>query len=137
MKTPLFILFAILTFSCSSEKSQQKASSQFLEISFGSGGGFTGAGSTYLLKADRQVFKMKEGEFIKINTISKAELRSISSTLKDIDFLNLNFSEKGNMTYFIEIKSADTTHKVTWTDTSLTPELKEFYKTLAGTLKQK
>jgi len=80
---------------------------------------------------------MKEGELTRINSISKADLRSISNTIKDINFFNLNFSEKGNMTYFIEIKSADATHKVTWTDISLTPELKEFYKTLAGTLKQK
>jgi len=91
--------------------------------------------STYLLKSDRTVYKSEKGEYQNINKISRSEIRNISGIISKIDFYNLKYSETGNMTYYIEVKGADTSNKVTWSDNSATPELKEFYKTLISTLK--
>jgi hypothetical protein len=136
MKKSVFIVLSVLLIACSSQKDQQKVHPQFLEISFGSGGGFTGLSNTYLLNVNKQVFKLENRKFTQINSISKADMRNITKTIKEIGFSNLNISEKGDLTYFIEIKTTDSIHKVTWTDVSETPELKEFYKTLVATLKQ-
>jgi hypothetical protein len=135
MKTSFVLLFTLLAIACSTQNKQNKSASKITEISFGSGGGFTGATNTYLLKADREVFKMNNGEYLKINKISRADIRNISETINKINFYNLEYSEKGNITYFIEIKSADSQHKITWSDNTETPELKDFYAILVTTLK--
>lgn len=135
MKTSFLLLFALLAFGCSTQNKHQASASKFTEISFGSGGGFTGAINTYLLKADREVFKMNNGEYLNINKISKADFRNISETINKINFYSLEYSEKGNITYFIEIKSAESHHKITWSDNTETPELKDFYTILVTTLK--
>jgi hypothetical protein len=138
MRTIILIILSAFLISCSSQNKHQKPSSAFLEINFGSGGGFTGLSSNYTLKANQDVFKQSGGELSKINQISKKDARNISKTIREIDFFNLNLSDKGNMTYFIEVKSDGSVNKVSWTDSSQSPEIKEFYKTLVSTtLKQK
>jgi hypothetical protein len=137
MKTSILLLLTILMISCCGEKKQSRSSENFIEISFGSGGGFTGAVNTYLLKSDRKVFKLNKGEQVEINKISKSESKIIVEQIKKTDFFNLKMSEKGNMTYFIEIKSASGTNKVTWADNTQCADLKDFYKALANTLTQK
>jgi len=137
MRTTILIFLSAFLFSCSCPNKQQKASSAFIEINFGSGGGFTGLSTNYTLQSSREVFKQSNGELSKINEISKKEAWNISKTLKEIDFYNLKLTEKGNMTYFIEVKSEGSVNKVSWTDSSQSPEIKEFYKTLVSTLKQK
>lgn len=135
MKTTILLVLGLITLSCSSQKWQCKSNVNFNEISFGSGGGFTGLQSNYLLNSGREVFKSEGGELKKINRISKKERRNIAGIITKIDFYNIKISENGNMTYFIEIKGNESVNKVTWSDNSQTPELKEFYKTLAETLK--
>lgn len=137
MKTSFLLIFALLAIACSTQNKQNGSASKFTEISFGSGGGFTGATNTYLLKANREVFKLNNAEFIKINKISKADFRNVSETINKINFYSLEYSDKGNITYFIEIKSADSQHKITWSDNTETPELKDFYAILVTTLKPK
>jgi len=136
MKIIVFVALAVLTFSCTCQKNQQKSASAFVEISFGSSGGFSGMGNVYLLKSNGEVFKQSENPSI-INTISKKEIKQISKIISEKDFNNLKFSETGNMNYFIEIKTGTTVNKLSWTDSSQSPEIKEFYKTLVATLKQK
>lgn len=137
MKTFVFLAIVLFSFSCSCQKNQQKSSSAFDEISFGSSGGFTGMGNVYLLKANGEVFKQSEAVPSKINKISKKEVKQISKIIIEKDFNKLAFSEKGNMNYFIEIKAGTSVNKLSWTDSSQSPEIKEFYKTLIATLKQK
>jgi len=136
MRTSFFIVIAFLTISCSTPKNQSSAYQKFTEISFGSGGGFTGAMNSYLLKSSREVYKSNQGDYLEINKISKSDMRELSDIIKEIDFYELNFSEVGNMTYFIEVKTNENLHKVTWTDNSQADALKNFYKVLVKTLKQ-
>lgn len=123
--------------SCSTQKNQTKSANIFTEISFGSGGGFTGAISHYLLKNNGEVYKIENTNLVKINKISRSEIKKIANYSKEIGFQNLSMNERGNMTYFIEIKSNTYTNKVTWTDGSKSPEIIELYKLLVSTLKNK
>jgi hypothetical protein len=56
----------------------------FTEISFGSGGGFTGASSNYLLKNNGEVYKIVNTIPEKINKISRKEIKKISNHIKKI-----------------------------------------------------
>ncbi|MBU1013390.1 MAG: hypothetical protein KKG99_10310 [Bacteroidetes bacterium] len=135
LKITVLICFLFLVISCATEKNRTELANIFTEISFGSGGGFTGASSNYLLKNNGEVYKIVNTIPEKINKISRKEIKRITNYVKEIGFQNLKFTERGNMTYFIEIKSNIRTHKVTWTDGSKSPELVEFYKVLVNTLK--
>jgi len=134
-QTMVLLGLLILSISCAIQKDQTELANVFTEISFGSGGGFTGASSNYILKNNGEVFKMEKTIPYKINKISKKEIKSISDYIKEIGFQNLSLNERGNITYFIEIKSNTYIHKVIWTDGSKSPEVVELYKILVNTLK--
>lgn len=134
MKNLILLICTLLFISCASQKNRTEAISSFNEISFGSGGGFTGSVSQYLLKHNRKVYKMIDGKPEKINRITKAEIKDILDFIKIIDFKNIKISDKGNYTYFIEMETEGLMNRTTWTDSSQAAELKEFYKKLAKTL---
>jgi len=134
-RTTVLVGLLVLSISCATQKNQTELANIFTEISFGSGGGFTGASSIYLLKNNGEVCKIEKTIPNKIYKISKKEIKKISNFIKEIGFQNLSINERGNVTYFIEIKSNIYTRKVMWTDGSKSPELVEFYKILVNTLK--
>ena len=105
MKLYLLILLPIL-FSCSSSKNISQTNIE--EISFGSGGGFTGEIKTYKITADCQLFA-QETELKKIEAKKTLELFKQAQELKD-----LNFNEPSNMYSFIEIKTKKKTNRIVW-----------------------
>ncbi|PKP32690.1 MAG: hypothetical protein CVU00_11540 [Bacteroidetes bacterium HGW-Bacteroidetes-17] len=135
LKITVLICFLFLVISCATKKNRSESANMFTEISFGSGGGFTGASSNYLLKNNGEVYKIVNTIPEKINKISRKEIKKISNHIKKIGFHSLSIDERGNMTYFIDIKSNANIHKVIWTDNSKSPELVELYKILVNTLK--
>ena len=124
----------MLTLSCATQRQHIKSVNGITEISFGKGGGFTGLTDEYLLTGNAEVFKIKNGEETKLNQITKKEIRSISKQIKDLQFKDLEIAETGNMTYFIEVSANKYKNKVTWSDTTDAPQLKELYKILVKTL---
>ena len=101
------------------------------DISFGSGGGFTGEVKTYRLSADCKLFdgeiEMNPIEFGKTSTIFKN-----AAALKD-----LKFNEPENMYSFIEIKSKESTNRIVWAfgSTSVDKKVIELYNELLTTIK--
>jgi len=135
MKPLIVMIFSLLTFiSCATQRQQIKSVNGITEISFGKGGGFTGLTEEYLLTGKAEVFKITNGEQTKLNEITKPEIRSITKQIKDLQFNDLKITETGNMTYFIEVSAKKYKNRVTWSDTTDTPQLKELYKTLVKTL---
>jgi|GEM_PF-478336 len=101
------------------------------DISFGSGGGFTGEVKTYRLSADCKLF---EGE----SEISKIEFRKTSTIFKHAkDLKDLKFYEPENMYSFIEIKSKESTNRIVWAygSTSVDKKVIELYNELLTTIK--
>ncbi|MFB6320748.1 hypothetical protein [Saccharicrinis sp. FJH54] len=135
MKNHLLLVFTILLVSCSSLKKTGSVDN-FDEITFGSGGGFTGITTTYMLNADGSVYKMNGSQQEDIQRIDYKMLKKISKQLKKMDFESISSDTKGNMTYFIEVTTHDYRHKVTWTDQTADPALSDFYSNLVKTLKK-
>jgi hypothetical protein len=135
MKVLIFMTFTFLTLSCATQKQHIKTINGITEISFGKGGGFTGMTDEYLLTGKAEVFKIINGEQTKLNEITKPEIRSITKQINDLQFQDIKMAETGNMTYFIEVRAKKYKNKVTWSDITDAPQLKELYKTLVKTLK--
>ena len=134
MKAALFIGFIVLTLSCATQKNRPEAVRGITEISFGKSGGFTGMTEEYLIAGNAEVFKIANGERTSINHLAKTNIRDISKRIKEMQFKDIKLSDKGNMTYFIEVKANKYTNRVTWSDLTDTPQVKELYKTLIKTL---
>ena len=62
-----------------------------------------------------------------------SKILEIDHKLNTIDFKTISLEEVGNMTYFIEVKSNDYSYKITWTDLTDNPGIKDLYKTLIRT----
>lgn len=136
MKYLLFILYAILIISCTTPR-QTKTNKSFNEISFGNSGGFTGYSDEYLIKGNGEVFKIAKGETIKINQISRIEVQKLSNRINEIRFQDLSLTDKGNLTYYLMVTTNKYSNKVTWSDETASPEIKNIYQILVRTLKPK
>ncbi len=128
------MIFCFLTLSCATQKNRPGSVRGISEISFGKSGGFTGMTDEYLITGDAEVFKIVNSERTMINQVTKSEIREISKRIKEMEFRELKLSERGNMTYFIEVKANEYTNRVTWSDLTDIAEVKELYKTLVKTL---
>ena len=126
--------FCFLILSCATQKNRTGSVRGITEISFGKSGGFTGMTDEYLITGDADVFKIVNGERTRINQVKKSEVREISKSIKEMEFQELKLSERGNMTYFIEVKANKYTNRVTWSDLTDVADVKELYKTLVKTL---
>lgn len=132
MKKLILIFIAALTFSCASKKITQDST----EIKFGSTGGFTGMTNQYLIKGDGKVYKNSIDTINAINELKKCELKIIHKQLNKLDFENLKLNEKGNMTYFIEVKTDKFQNKISWSNQAQNDSINQFYKDLVKTLKK-
>ena len=136
MKTLIIMILSVLTFSCATQKQTKNMTTTFIEIKFGSSGGFTGMTNEYLLKQDRKVYKNLSDTLSLINQIENSEIQSINKQLAELDFENLKLNEKGNMTYFIEVHTSTYKNRITWSDQTQNDTIKQFYKSLVKTLKK-
>lgn len=134
MKTVFIMVFCFLTLSCATQKNRPESVRGITEISFGKGGGFTGLTEEYLITGNAEVFKIVNGERTSINQLKKRDIREISKMMDEMQFRELKLSERGNMTYFIEVKANKYNNRVTWSDLTDVPEVKELYKKLIKTL---
>lgn len=101
------------------------------EISFGSGGGFTGEVKTYKLTSECNLFE-KETQLKKVESKKTFELFNQAKELKDVVF-----NEPDNMYSFIEIKTNEKTNRIVWAYGSTTVDKKviELYNALLTTTK--
>lgn len=130
MRTFIIIILSVFTMSCTTQKLAKNSLPNFIEIKFGSGGGFTGMTNEYVLQQDGQVYKRISNKLSLINRIQNSELENIEKKLVEMNFESIQLNEKGNMTYFIEVHTSTYTHRITWSDNTQNDSTKQFYKSL-------
>ena len=125
MKTLFYIsvLFLLNASNCSK-------TTEFKEIKFGEGGGFTGAFTEYEIQTNGDVFRNNSlnKEHTKIKTLDKSDLKQIQNGINKISADDYNFNHPGNIYYFIETDNK----KITWGDPSFSEpkEAKKLYEQL-------
>lgn len=111
-----------------------KKTSEPLSISFGSGGGFTGAVDEYILSEKGQLKKVSglNHDTLILKTISRSEVKPFFDAIKSPEFKKIQLNETGNMTWFIHYyKGSKLIRTYRWVETTMRPDnLIKFYNSL-------
>ncbi len=111
-----------------------KKYAESLSVSFGSGGGFTGAVDEFILSGNGQLKSIKSfsKDTIVLKSLSSKEIKKIFKMLETKSMDNIKLETPGNMTSFIYFsKAGKITHKYQWPEGSSVPkEIAEIFKLL-------
>jgi hypothetical protein len=101
------------------------------EITFGSGGGFTGAIKSFKLNTSGKLFE-NDTVIIKVSSKKTIELFNKAELLKDFEF-----NRPDNLYRFIEIKTKEKTNRIVWAFGSMEIDKKalELYDSLISNTK--
>ena len=107
--------FVIISSSCKSNKYTPENPSLTV-VYFGSGGGFTGAVTEYLLCENGQMFvnNSLEDNWKKLESISKKEANELFENTLLLDWKMLELNDPGNFSYFIRLKNREVNKKIVW-----------------------
>jgi hypothetical protein len=104
------------------------------QLTFGSGGGFSGQVTEYTLLENGQLFQHNTltKEMKQLRRLGWKKRRWAFAEAEKLNLNKLSFNHPGNRYYFIQVKKGDATHRVTWGNpTEVTPpQLEEFYQQL-------
>ena len=106
-----------LLIACSSGKyTPQKLPDNRLH--FGSGGGFTGAVTEYILLENGQLFLADSyrKDTVELTTMSRAQAKGYFKSLDSLRLEKYDFYHPGNMHFFLRQVDEIIDHKVTWGD---------------------
>lgn len=138
MKPILFLLTLISLFSgCHSSRSAKKAKEP--QISFGSGGGFTGLVEEFILHKNGTLFKVNAvgKDTVLIKTLDKKTTNAFFENISTNTMQKLELNQAGNMNYFVTLlKGHEIVRSYHWTDGSDVPgELQDLYNKLYTLIK--
>ncbi len=111
----LFLIIGLFFVACKSQRySADKLPDQ--QVLFGSGGGFTGEVTEYILLDNGQLFKKSslKNTMTEMGQIKQKEAKQLMKEVEKLNLEKTKVSEPGNMYYFVCIKNGDTEHKTTW-----------------------
>jgi hypothetical protein len=111
------VCFITLLMSCKSHQYTFKKMPT-TQLIFGSGGGFTGMITEYLLLENGQFFQVDTytQEKIEIKHARKSRTEKMFNALDKIDILKVECNMPGNIYYFIRYKTDAIDHCLTWGD---------------------
>jgi hypothetical protein len=106
------------------------------QLSFGNGGGFTGAESAYVLLDNGQLFGVDS--YVPLKQLSRTITRQLFDKADELQLSQLAFSHPGNIYYFIGLVEKNSTHRITWGDSGQQApgEVENFYHQLTANLPQ-
>ncbi len=139
----LFLLLCLGIFSLFSCKTPSYTPEDFPEgkITFGSGGGFTGIYTDYVLLENGQFFRKSsnEKEFIALPKIGKNKVSQVFKNVTTLKLMSLNFNNPGNMNTYVKMKIDGQEQEITWGVPGPKPpkDAKLFYKILMNLVKNK
>lgn len=85
-------------------------------LEWGTGGGFTGAVSTWCLLDNGRIYKSADNgkSYEEINKISRTSADQFFNNYETLSLENLTLNEPGNKYYFLTMKKKEKLHKLTW-----------------------
>ena len=128
----ILLIALFLIASCKTAK-YTPANFENAMISFGSGGGFTGAVDSYYLLENGQFFtKPTGGDYVELPTPDKDFVTQLFKNYEILGIAKINLDQKGNKYQFINFKSGQTEHNIVWLagPNNKNEQLKLFYQNL-------
>lgn len=141
MKSSLFLLaLCCLIGSCS--KHYSPADHPGSSIVFGSGGGFTGGATEYLLLENGQFFKKQNYDTLYMEAARRLNRDLVKQTFDNYEFLQLaqvQYDKPGNFYYYLEHRTPQqTSQQILWADGAkdVPPAVRTYYRNLNQLVKQ-
>lgn len=140
MKYILFLFTSVITlFSCKSQKPVIIDDYVGPRITFGSGGGFSGATVEHCLLPSGEVF-LKSSRIKSYNVTKSVDKKVAQQMFENFTALGLDkevIDDPGNMYYFISKEVDGKVHKLTWgaENQQASAKAKKFYMTLKSLVK--
>lgn len=110
-------------------------------ITFGSGGGYTGAYTNYILLSNGQLFKQTtlDNQLLEATKrISRNETKQFFKNYASLNIGEMSYQKPGNKTSFIEYQQRQSKQRVVWgVSNTDTPKNAKLYYTLLNTLVKK
>lgn len=133
MKNTLSLLIFVCAFyQCKVEKFTSTNLPE-KQIEFGTGGGFAGYETSYILLENGQIFKKSGigGKVEEYHSIKKSKAKKIYKGLGAITSLDPKSFSPGNLYSFIDVKGGEP-YRITWDNflTDVNPELKSYFQSL-------
>lgn len=123
--------------SCKTYQPDQLPATQ---LRFGSGGGFTGAVTEYVLLENGQVFVREslEGVYQPLGKVKKSQAKAIYQSWENKDLAKKAFQHPGNIYYFVTMVTDKEEHRLVWGSHNhpAGDELKAFYKECSALVKE-
>lgn len=102
------------------------------QLHFGSGGGFAGAFTSYLLLENGQFFRKDglNGTFEPLDKVKKTEAKALFQQWETAQLAKQDFDHPGNLYHFVTMMTKDTTYHLSWgaMDYPASDAMKSFYK---------
>ena len=109
------------------------------KLLWGSGGGFTGKETSYVLLKNGQIFKREmAGEPVELPKTKSKTAAAIFKTAETLDFSKLESNHPGNIYSFMSWNEGDIVRRIVWGDAAYpaNSEVKALFERLNGLLKQ-
>lgn len=132
-KVHLFAAILLILLSCTSAHRTTDLKRHF-EIRFGHTGGFTNETLEFMIRENREVFKIQNGEEVKINRITSEKMKEIRDFIDSVHFEKFTSEKPGNINYFIRVQDPEYENRVQWTHIEEDSPLNRLYKLLLTTL---
>ena len=142
MKIVLFTFLSLSLLLFSDCKTVQYTPSDYPreQISFGTGGGFSGIVTEYFLLGNGDFFKMssRNDTYQKGTRIDANRCEQIFANYRFLGIEDIEFNHPGNLYYFITHKSGEHEHQIVWGDSAheVDENAKLFYKNLTNLVRQ-
>ena len=109
------------------------------QLRFGSGGGITGAVSSWILLENGQLFWQENArsEYVEKGRVSRKAAKVVFEQATTLAVQEADIQAPGNIYQFVEMKTAAGSGKATWGDPSVTisPEFTNLYQALMALTK--
>lgn len=132
------LITAVVIFSCRSQKVDLDQSDE-PKIFFGSGGGFSGISKQYCLLANGHIYKKEtlHDEWKRIHKGKSEDAQPYFEMIHELDIRKISVNEPGNHYRYIEHKTDEYRHRVTWgrNPDDVPAEIKDLYKALTMFIK--
>lgn len=129
----IFLLTFLLGFSFCKTPSYTPTDYPKSQVSFGSGGGITGAVNETFIFDNGKVFSKNglDTNYVAIKTLKNQVVKQIFNNVEFLKLKEINVNKPGNMYNFIRIKDKDVDHQIVWSGQDVvSKEVTNFYRIL-------
>lgn len=100
-------------------------------LSFGNGGGFTGAVTEYFLLDNGKLYREEGGKYEEVAVISQKNTKQMFNLYYSLNINKIFLDDPSNRYFFISYKNGGESHRIVWGGSELIlPELKIYYDNL-------